>query len=53
MNRAAPVGHKLLTGIYLLGLATHKGGRLVTFDRHIPRGAVAGAEARNLEVIPA
>jgi toxin-antitoxin system PIN domain toxin len=42
-----------VTDVYLLGLAVAKGGRFVTFDRHIPRAALAKAEARNLVVIGA
>jgi uncharacterized protein len=47
------VAHRQLTDVYLLGLATSKGGRLATFDRHIPLGAVSGAGPQQLEVIPA
>ena len=36
-------GHRQLTDVYLLGLATYKGGRLATFDRSIPLTAVNGA----------
>ena len=36
-------GAKQLTDIYLLGLAANRKGRLATFDRSIPVGAVAGA----------
>ena len=36
-------GAKRLTDIYLLGLAANRKGRLATFDRSIPVGAVAGA----------
>ena len=36
-------GHRQLTDIYLLGLATAREGCLVTFDRSIPRAAVKGA----------
>jgi hypothetical protein len=44
-------GHKQVTDIYLLGLAKAMGGRLATFDRTIPVGAVAGATPRTLAVI--
>jgi predicted nucleic acid-binding protein len=37
-----------LTDLYLLALAVHHGGRLVTFDRHIALGAVAGARPEHL-----
>lgn len=40
-----------VTDIYLLGLAVARGGRFVTFDRHVPHGAVAGAKDRHLLVI--
>lgn len=45
------LGSKQLTDIYLLGLAVHHGGRLVTFDRNIPLEAVIGASAEHLEII--
>jgi uncharacterized protein len=44
-------GHRQLTDVYLLGLAHRKGGRLATFDRSIPLGAVAGTARTTLEVI--
>lgn len=44
-------GHRQVTDVYLLGLAHRKGGRLVTFDRSIPLGAVAGAVGATLEVV--
>lgn len=40
-----------VTDLYLLGLAVAHGGRFVTFDRRIPRAALAKAEARNLLVL--
>lgn len=40
-----------VTDLYLLSLAVEHGGRFVTFDGHVPRGAVAKAEARHLVVI--
>lgn len=45
------IGSKQLTDIYLLGLAVHHDGRLVTFDKSIPLSAVKGACAKHLEVI--
>jgi hypothetical protein len=42
-----------MTDIYLLGLARKMGGRLATFDRSIPLGAVAGATRNNLAIISA
>ena len=44
-------GHRQLTDIYLLGLATRNGGALATFDRSIPLSAVPGATPNNLQVI--
>lgn len=46
-------GHRQLTDVYLLGLAVHHGGRLVTFDTRIAVGAVHGATARHLVAIRA
>ncbi|MGE5361650.1 MAG: TA system VapC family ribonuclease toxin [Bacteroidales bacterium] len=40
-----------VTDVYLLGLAKKNNGRLVTFDRAIPRKAVRGAGLSTLEVI--
>lgn len=37
-----------VTDTYLLALATARGGRLVTFDRGIPLGAVRGAAPQHL-----
>jgi len=42
---------KMLTDVYLLGLAVERSGRLVTFDRTVPFAAVAGAKAQNLLVL--
>ena len=42
---------KHLTDLYLLTLATKKGGRLVTFDQGIPEGAVKNATSTNLVVL--
>ena len=42
---------KHLTDLYLLTLATKKGGRLVTFDQGIPEGAVKNATSTNLIVL--
>jgi toxin-antitoxin system PIN domain toxin len=44
-------GHRQVTDIYLLGLATRTGGALATFDRSIPLGAVVGASRKSLLVI--
>jgi uncharacterized protein len=40
-----------LTDVYLLALAVHKRGRLVTFDRSIPLEAVSGAQKKHLLVL--
>lgn len=45
------LGPKQLTDVYLLALAVRNSGRLVTFDRGIPLGAVRGAEARHVVVL--
>jgi toxin-antitoxin system PIN domain toxin len=44
-------GPRLLTDAYLLALAVQRGGRLVTFDRAVPRGAVPGATDAHLVVL--
>lgn len=44
-------GHRQLTDVYLLGLATKMGGRLATFDRTIPVKTVRGATAETLQII--
>lgn len=44
-------GHRQLTDLYLLGLAQRRGGRLATFDRTVPVGAVVGARSDLLETI--
>ena len=50
-SSVAVVGHRQVIDAYLLALATANGGRLVTFDRGIGIGAVAGAAKRNLLVL--
>ena len=47
------VGHRHLTDAYLLGLAVRRDGRLASFDRSIPLGAVRGARAGHLVVVDA
>jgi toxin-antitoxin system PIN domain toxin len=42
---------RLLTDLYLLGLATKHNGRLVTFDQGIPLSAVRNARTDNLFVV--
>lgn len=46
-------GHKQVTDIYLLGLATKMGAMFATLDTSIPLAAVRGATAVNLLVISA
>jgi uncharacterized protein len=41
-------GHRQMTDLYLLGLAVHHGGRLVTFDTRIALSVVLGAAPRHL-----
>ena len=45
------LGRRQVTDVYLLALAVHHRGRLVTFDRRIALTAVPGAQAANLAVI--
>jgi uncharacterized protein len=45
------VGPKQLTDVYLLALAIEHGGRLATFDRTVPTGAVRGAEPLHVALI--
>lgn len=40
-----------LLDAYLLALAVHHGGRLVTLDRNVPTAAVDGAEPRHLVIL--
>jgi predicted nucleic acid-binding protein len=42
------LGSRQLTDIYLLALAIRHGGRLVTFDRAVPLGAVRNAGDEHL-----
>jgi toxin-antitoxin system PIN domain toxin len=46
-------GHRQVTDVYLLGLATSRRGALATFDRSIHLGAVKGATKANLQIISA
>lgn len=48
---AGGLGHRQVTDVYLLGLATRMNGTLVTFDRNIPIAAVNGARREHLTVI--
>lgn len=43
VDRRALLGPKQISDAYLLALAVHRGGRLVTFDRSLPLSAVVGA----------
>ena len=52
-NPALIRGHRQVTDVYLLGVAAKAGGRLATFDRSIPIGAVKGATKDSLAVITA
>jgi hypothetical protein len=45
------VGARQVTDAYLLGLAAHHGGRLVTFDHAIAPRVVPGAEDRHLVIL--
>ncbi|MEW5848746.1 MAG: TA system VapC family ribonuclease toxin [Myxococcota bacterium] len=51
-NRGALGSPAQLTDVYLLGLAMRHNGKLATFDRRIPTGAVRDGAA-HLTVIPA
>ena len=44
-------GHQQVADLYLLALAVHHGGRLVTFDRAIALSSVRGATAQHLLVL--
>lgn len=45
------LGARHLTDIYLLALATHRDGRLATFDQAVPTSALPAVKANNLCVI--
>ena len=45
------LGSRQVTDLYLLALAVHHGGRLVTLDRGIALDAVPGATAAHLELL--
>jgi toxin-antitoxin system PIN domain toxin len=45
------LGPSAVTAAYLLALAVRHGGRLVTFDKGIAHGAVAGAGPKHLVVL--
>lgn len=45
-------GHRQITDLYLVGLAAHYGGKLATFDTHIPVTALLNATVDPVELIP-
>ena len=45
------VGHQQVTDAYLLGLATHKKGKLATLDRNLPALLSAKSAARELVTV--
>ena len=45
------LGPNQITDVDLLALAVKNGGRLVTFDRAVPIGAVRGAQRQNVVVL--
>ncbi len=44
-------GHRQITDAYLLALAVGHAGRLITFDRSVPLGAVTGSTPAHLVVL--
>ena len=48
VDRSRILGPKQVTDVYLLALAVKHGGRLVTFDRAVPRDSVRGASVDHL-----
>jgi len=50
-NPAAIQGHQQITDAYLLALAVHHGGRLVTFDKRIIPSPVRVAQPHHLVVV--
>jgi toxin-antitoxin system PIN domain toxin len=50
-DRSRILGPNQLTDVYLLALAVKNVGRLVTFDRGVPLGAVRDAETQHLVVL--
>lgn len=51
IDHAHVLGHRQLTDVYLLALATRRQGRFVTLDRGLSLAAVHGATAANLVVV--
>lgn len=50
-TQAKRVGHQQITDAYLLGLAVHKKGKLVTLDRNVPALLGQTSEKRDLVVV--
>ena len=51
VDLTALAGHQQVTDAYLLALAAHHGGRLVTFDQRVRTELARGAEPRHLHVL--
>ena len=51
VNFARVQGHNQITDLYLLALATHRGGCLASFDQGIALSSVRGATARHLRML--
>jgi len=51
VNWTGVLGSRHATDAYLLALAAARGGRFVTFDRHVPLAAVPTAGSRHLAII--
>ncbi len=51
LDWSAVLSSRHVTDVYLLSLAVSRGARFVTFDRHVPANAVAGATVKNLVVL--
>ncbi|MGH9172571.1 MAG: TA system VapC family ribonuclease toxin [Acidimicrobiales bacterium] len=51
VDRSRILGPRQVTDAYLLALATHEGGRFVTFDRSVLLIAARGATTDNLVVL--
>ena len=47
-NWSCVLGHRQVTDVYLLALAVHRGGRMVTLDRRISPKAVFGAKQEHI-----
>ena len=46
------ITHSQITGIFLLGLAVHNGGKLATFDQRIPTTIIHGGRAAVELLVP-